>query len=134
MIYIGIDTGTNTGFAVWDSGKRKIIELSTLTITKALYRVWKYAEQEEICLYIEDARLRKWYGNTGRERLQGAGSVKRDAKIWEDFCEENGLNYHMIAPGDNPAKMEAPMFRTVTGWKGKCSQHARDAMMLVYGR
>ena len=37
----------------------------------------------EIKLRIEDARLRKWYGNAGREELQGAGSVNRDASIWE---------------------------------------------------
>lgn len=42
----------------------------------------------EIKLRIEDARLRKWYGNAGREELQGAGSVNRDASIWETRCKE----------------------------------------------
>ena len=51
----------------------------------------------EIKLRIEDARLRKWYGNAGREELQGAGSVNRDASIWEtddrpdrQACENEG--------------------------------------------
>lgn len=89
MIHIGIDTGTNTGFAVWDSEKRQLLEIATLTITKAMERVLIYRNialetGNEIELRIEDARLRKWYGNSGREKLQGAGAVKRDAHIWED--------------------------------------------------
>ena len=42
MIHIGIDTGTHTGFAVWDSGKRKFLEIGTLTITQAMERVLIY--------------------------------------------------------------------------------------------
>ena len=81
MIHIGIDTGVKTGFAAWDSEKKHFMEIVTLTITQAMERVLIYRNiglttGSEIRLYIEDARLRKWFGNTGREKLQGAGSVK----------------------------------------------------------
>lgn len=92
MKLIGIDTGVNTGFGVWDKDERVIVEIATLTITKAMDRVKEYAAEGGIYLYIEDARLRTWFGNSGREKLQGAGSVKRDAKIWEDFCIEQGMS------------------------------------------
>ena len=112
MIHIGIDTGTHTGFAVWDSEKRQLLEIATLTITQAMERVLVYRNialetGHEIELHIEDARLRKWYGNSGREKLQGAGAVKRDAHIWEDWCWENEINYRMVAPKDNITKMDA---------------------------
>ena len=56
----------------------------------------------EIKLRIEDARLRKWYGNAGREELQGAGSVNRDASIWETRCKEQRIDYRTISPTDKP--------------------------------
>ena len=39
MIWVGIDTGVNTGIAVWDSGKRELLSLDTVTIDEALFRV-----------------------------------------------------------------------------------------------
>ena len=138
MIHIGIDTGTNTGFAVWDSEKRQLLEIATLTITQAMERVLIYRNiglttGHEIKLHIEDARLRKWYGNSGREKLQGAGAVKRDAHIWEDWCKENEINYRMVAPKDNITKMDAATFKQLTGWNKTTSKHSRDAAMMVFG-
>ena len=68
----------------------------------------------EIKLRIEDARLRKWYGNAGREELQGAGSVNRDASIWETRCKEQRIDYRTISPTDKPAKMKATPFSRLT--------------------
>ena len=138
MIHIGIDTGTHTGFAVWDSEKRKFLEIGTLTITQAMERVLIYRNialeaGHEIELHIEDARLRKWYGNSGREKLQGAGAVKRDAHIWADWCWENEINYRMVAPKDNITKMDAAPFKRLTGWNKTTSKHGRDAAMMVFG-
>lgn len=39
MIYIGIDTGTNTGYAEWDSKKGRLLEVDSLPIHKAMERV-----------------------------------------------------------------------------------------------
>ncbi|MDE6828352.1 MAG: hypothetical protein K2P46_06520 [Alistipes sp.] len=86
MIFIGIDTGIHTGFAVWDSESKQLTEVSTLSITQVMEQVKMVADirgRDCIRLYIEDARQRKWFGNTGRERLKGAGSVCRDSKIWQ---------------------------------------------------
>ena len=68
----------------------------------------------EIKLRIEDARLRKWYGNAGREELQGAGSVNRDASIWETRCKEQRIDYRTISPTAKPAKMKATPFSRLT--------------------
>lgn len=132
---IGIDTGANTGFAIWSTEQKKLVEVSTYTITAAMDRVREItAFGGTVHLYIEDARLRKWFGNAGREQLQGAGSVKRDASIWEQFCIENGYAYDLVPPKNNLTKISAESFKNLTGWTGRCSEHARDAAMLVYGR
>lgn len=138
MIHIGIDPGVKTGFAVWDSEKQKFLEISTCTITEAMNRViihrnMALTSEKDIMLHIEDARLRKWYGNSGREKLQGAGSVKRDSKIWEDFCKENEIEYRMVAPKNNRTKVSKEYFTKITGWTKPTTDHARDAAMMVFG-
>lgn len=137
MVYIGIDTGTHTGFAVWHSDSKHLAEVSTLSITQAMERIRLIAKvrgRDDIRLFIEDARQRKWFGNAGREKLQGAGSVKRDCAIWEDWCREQGLRYQMIAPRNNRTKLSSLQFKALTKWPGRTSEHARDAALLVFGK
>lgn len=135
-IYIGIDTGTKTGFAVWDSQDKKLLLLSTDPIHTAMNRVRVYFQEygTRLLVRVEDARQRKWIPQeSGRERLQGAGSVKRDAVIWEGFLKDLGARFEMVAPRDNMTKMGPAAFRQATGWDKRCSNHARDAAMLVFG-
>lgn len=137
MTYIGIDPGVQTGFAVWHSGGKYLAEVETYSITQAMERVKMMADilgKDNIRVFVEDARKRKWFGNSGREKLQGAGSVKRDSRIWEDWCKEQELQYRMIAPERNRTKLTAEQFKFVTRWHGRASEHARDAAMLVFGR
>lgn len=137
MICIGIDTGTHTGFAVWDTEKRSLDFVETLSIHEALLRVWMW-RTADVEVYFEDARLRKWYGThtakEDRNKLQGAGSVKRDCVIWEEALKDWKIPFHAIAPKNNTTKMTPEFFRALTGWKGRTSEHARDAAMLVFGR
>lgn len=135
-IYIGIDTGSNTGIAIWSQEENKLIHVETVKIHRAMKIVEAHIEQygtEKIVVRFEDARLRKWYGNSGREKLQGAGSVKRDAVIWQDFLAELGVENKAIAPANNTTKMSADQFKRITGWTGKTNEHGRDAAWLVYG-
>lgn len=137
MKYIGIDPGKHTGFAVWHRDNRYLAEVSTMSITEAIDRVKMMADilgKENIRLFIEDARKRKWFGNTGPEVWKGAGSICRDCTIWEDFCREQGLEYRMMAPSAGCTKLGASQFKELTKWQGRTSNHARDAAMLVFGR
>lgn len=139
MLKIGIDTGVNTGFAVWDTSSKALLEVSTLKIHEALLRVKELSDSEDIEVYFEDARLRKWIPQDPsysrmKGRLQGAGSVKRDCSIWEDFLTDLGVEFHPVAPKNNATKLNATFFEKITGWKGRTSEHARDAAMLVFNR
>ncbi|MBJ8449534.1 hypothetical protein I6M73_15980 [Acinetobacter pittii] len=145
-VLIGIDTGVNTGFAVaFDQGKGgQLQEVESLTITQAMSKVLEFAAEngkENLMLFIEDARLRTWFGNadarqarSGAGVREGIGSVKRDAQIWEDWCKEQGLKYKMIHPAANKTKTDAKYFSKLTGWAKRTNEHARDAAMLVFGR
>ncbi|MDR1762774.1 MAG: hypothetical protein LBR64_02285 [Dysgonamonadaceae bacterium] len=153
---IGIDTGTNTGVAVWDTAGKRFIEIRCEKIHKAFNLVHNYHhERGKILVRVEDARQRKWFGNAGRSQLQGAGSIKRDATIWNDFLDDLGCDFEMVAPKNNTTKLPPDTFRRITGVtiltereakkKGynypnafvvnhtTDKEHCIDAAMLVYG-
>ena len=137
MIFIGIDTGVHTGFALWQSDTQSLADVATYSITQAMERVRAITDivgYENVRIYIEDARKRTWFENAGREKLQGAGSVKRDCSIWEDWCKEQGIECVMVPPKHNRTKLSASQFRVLTKWTGRTSEHARDAALLVFGR
>ena len=142
MIYIGIDTGVHTGYAVYDSRIQQLTAVGTdkihnvMQLVSGLNDVSK-EKGDNIRVRVEDARKRTWYGfhtaKQDRARLQGAGSVKRDAQIWEDFLTDLCVDFEMVAPKNNATKLTAESFRKLTGWTGKTNEHGRDAAMLVYG-
>lgn len=137
MIFIGIDTGTHTGVAVWDSEERKFLEIKTMMLHQALQlvitmcQVWK---RENVMVLFEDARQRKWFGSDSDAKMQGAGSVKRDASIWEEFCTDYRIAFRALPPAVGATKMKPEVFKALTGWNGRTSDHARDAAMIVFGR
>lgn len=145
MIHIGIDTGTHTGIAVWDSRSQCFRAIEDVAIHKAMEIVAQYkgiAESEGVRLYVrvEDPRQRTWFGTENmtreeeRKKLQGVGSVKRDAAIWEAYLTDLGVWFEMVAPKCNLTKIKHETFVNITKWKGRTNEHKRDAAMLVFGR
>ena len=128
---IGIDPGTKTGFAAWNSKDKCLEVVKTCSIVEAMATL---LATEGVCkVRIEDARQRKWFGKATDARLQGVGSVKRDCAVWQEFCEYYGLVYELVHPKNINTKMKPAMFNKITGYEGKTSNHARDAAMMVYG-
>jgi hypothetical protein len=137
MIYIGIDPGTHTGVAVWDTREGRFRSLETLWIHDALFYVRRLSEEYRgnIQVVFEDARQRKWFGKGDTNaKKQGAGSVKRDCSIWEDFCKDYGIPFRAIPPVKGATKVSADYFKMVSHYQGRTSEHSRDAAMLVIGR
>lgn len=138
---IGIDTGVNTGIATWNTATRQFELIKTATIHKALMYVKQMYDTHggSILVRIEDARLRTWYQSNNKTReeerkmLQGVGSVKRDAKIWEDFLQDMGIPFEMTHPKDAPTKLNDLSFKRLTKYPKRTSEHSRDAAMLVFG-
>jgi hypothetical protein len=132
-VLIGIDPGTKTGVAVKENGK--LIRVETMTIFQAIEVVlaWErtcLALDKPLLVRVEDARLRTYFGNTGREILQGAGSVKRDCAIWQEVLEERAIHHQFVHP-QNVKATTAKQFEQITGWKKQTSIHAREAAWLV---
>lgn len=133
-LFVGIDPGVNTGFAVWDATAQAFEEVASLGIVGAMIRV--QSMQRFGCLVsvrFEDARMRSWFGSKGREALQGAGSIKRDCQVWSEWLEFLDCPYRNISPQAKGAKVSAETFKKLSGWHGRTNEHARDAAMLVMG-
>lgn len=130
---IGIDPGTNTGFAVWNVKEQRLEVVTSMKIHQAMEDIKQSSYQNNILVIFEDARKRKWFGNSGREQLQGAGSIKRDCSIWEDFLNDMRIKFYMVAPMNVKTKLKAKDFNRLTGWVKPTNEHARDAAMLVFG-
>lgn len=136
MLWIGIDPGTHTGLAVWDDRRKELTALETLPIHQALDYVQNIATHEDTMVIFEDARQRTWFGKDKNTtaKLQGAGSIKRDCAIWDDFLTDYGIMFRAIPPMKGGTKLNEKYFKMITKWKGRTSNHARDAAMLVFGK
>lgn len=136
---IGIDTGTRTGFAMWSKVSSALLVCEDMPIHKAMLKLTELHDDKELLFVrVEDARLRKWIPQekniTQRiGRAKGAGSVSRDAKIWEDFLTDLGVAFELVPPKNNKTKVDASYFKKISGWQGKTNEHSRDAAMLVIG-
>lgn len=135
-IAIGVDPGVNTGIAIWDVETQRYKEIKCVKIHEAMKMVEKEVAaanyRNEVLVRFEDARKRQWLGNAGREKLQGAGSIKRDSKIWQDFLTDLKVPFEMVAPQSIMTKTNADFFKSITGWTKQTNEHSRDAAMIIY--
>jgi len=132
--YIGIDPGTETGYAHWLRPAKNFFELDTVMIHRAMNRILAFQERGFLLFVrLEDARLRTWFGKTGPEVWKGAGSIMRDCRIWEDFLKDMSVPFELVPPRNNKTKVTHDYFTRLTGWTKPTNEHSRDAAMLVYG-
>lgn len=129
-ILIGIDPGTKTGICIVNKRNGNLL-IETLKIHEAMHYVRQYCDMyANVLVRFEDARLRTWFGNTGKERMKGAGSVERDCKIWEDFLASLTCHVDKVHPKHVKASTDKD-FAARTGYSGRTSIHAREAAWMV---
>jgi hypothetical protein len=133
---VGIDPGTHTGVAVWDTSGR-FLSIQSMAVHRALELL---TVDRPDAVIFEDARKRGWFGKMDEEERkyghavrEGAGAAKRDATIWEDFLEDRGYPYLPRKPSAGGSKWDAATFRNVTKWQERTNEHSRDAGVLVFG-
>ena len=140
-IVISIDPGTNTGLSIFDCDNKEWIMCRTMEIHKALFVINNIMAEKEpnvnILVIVEDSR--KISG--GRERLMGAGSIRRDCSIWDDFLNDKVKVYKetvlfvFISPkGNKYLKMDKELWKQYAKWEDNKmpSEHARDSATYIF--
>lgn len=140
MVIVGIDPGSHTGVAVWDTAARAFLDIRCSGIVDAMEYLRQFQETRQIGLVVfEDARQRKWIPREKdlkefKGRAMGAGSVKRDCTIWEEWCKHHGIEFVKTPPRPGMTKLSDTYFQGITGYDRRTNEHGRDAAMLVFGR
>ena len=140
MLVAGIDPGLHTGLAVWDTSSRQFLEIRCSGIVDAMDYLDRLRAEKGIGLVVfEDARQRTWIPRERdlaqmKGRAMGAGSVKRDCSIWEEWCKARQVQYIASRPKNGMTKLTDAYFRGITGYDRRTNNHGRDAAMLVFQR
>jgi hypothetical protein len=133
-LFVGIDPGTQTGWAIWDADKRQITDMRTLTCAEAMLLVQTmHAHGSLHSVTFEDASLNGRRDKSPGAAL-GAGSIRRESQIWGEWLRLLGVPHRAISARQKGAKVSQDQFVRLTGKAGRTSQHARDAAMMVLGR
>lgn len=140
MLLVGVDPGTTTGVASWDTRAGALLTVASMSILHAMRWIIEdaviQAEPRGGLLVVwEDCRShrlpRHLQTNQSREQAQGVGSVKRDCSIWQEFLTDARLPNITRAPSRRRTKLDRVQFRAATGWDKPSNEHGRDAAMLV---
>jgi hypothetical protein len=134
-LIIGIDPGRKTGIAVYTPETKSLI-LGTYKLHQAFDQVKKLNQHFNIEVVIENPNLWTHFQNVknARAKMQGAGSVKRDYSAWTDFLDDYKITYKAVRPDKtrNGYAYDVELFKKITGYTERCSEHARVAALLVY--
>jgi hypothetical protein len=136
-LLIGVDPGSNCGVATLIPGSKCLNLYQTKSNIEAMFLIIELANDYEIELFIEDARLAKKNAYFARKdnhgKLQGVGYVKGFSKEWEAFCKIRMFKFTMLQSSNT--KMDPILFEKMTGLKTlKTEHHKRDAAMIILGR
>lgn len=144
-LLVGIDPGEHTGVAQFDhlaAQPEMLLQTLDFWATVRLLETLAITEKHRAHIYIEDPNEhRSLYANkdskTGEVRTkvaQNVGANKREAALLIKKCEALGLQLTTIKPGDVLTKQSAEAFARLTGYTKRCSEHARDAALLIWSR
>lgn len=128
--YIGVDPGTTTGLAEIMDGKYHNIAQYNIIQAMEYIRYLHKLEIYDIHLHVENPNKRTYY-KPGT--AQGAGSIKRDYKIWTEFAQHHNIKLFPISPAAIGSDFDnEQIFHAATGYSKKCGKHARDAAKIIF--
>lgn len=143
MIYIGIDPGKSTGFAIWDG--KKITRMGTTDFWGVVEVVKSCVDNgDEVEVVLEDPSQNKPVFSRdlrgSRQQVakkmqrigQNVGMNKKEALLLAEYLQKEGIACRRVQP--TKSKWSAKDLKTYTGITKRTNEHVRDAIRLVYGR
>jgi hypothetical protein len=110
------------------------LKLNNSMIQDMILEVDQDHYRTSVLVVVEDARQ---IGGPAHQKM-GAGSIRRDCSIWDDFLvdlagETDALEFIFVKPSRKGLrKLTQEQLTTYTGCELKGSQHARDAVGVIF--
>jgi hypothetical protein len=157
-IYVGIDGGKNTGFAVWNKTRQRFETIMTLTFWECIEELESlndYCKEKKhtLTIIVEDVSANKttfkrksaekWAEGKGielNERImnkisRNVGSVMRETDLLMEWIERHKIKLVKSRPTKKSlTKLNPEVFKDWTKWEGETNQHERDSAMLCWRR
>jgi len=138
ILYIGIDPDLDkSGLCIYDryaKDKMQLINASFFDVLDILNENYK---TRRTITHIEAGWMNKksnWHGGNNvvsQKIAKNVGENHATGKLIEQYCIRNNYQYKLIVP--KKSKVDAAMFKKLTGYERRTNQELRDAAMLVYG-
>lgn len=136
---IGVDPGVHCGVAVFDRDADQIILARTVGFWMLFREVLPSYPPDQADVIVEDARLNKptftkgndWGGRKREKISRNVGSVQAESRLIIEGLRLLGYNVLPIKPSGR--KWDARAVERITGYTGRTSEHARDAIRFCYG-
>ena len=130
---VGIDPGTKTGIGIAISGR--LVDLKTTDFWGAYDFVTNYQpEQIELIVIEVSSKTHVWHKNKTKGVAmaakigQSVGAVRNEGKLLAERFEALGF---LVKTMDPLGKMNARMFKQMTGYMKQTNEHTRDAGRLA---
>jgi hypothetical protein len=132
MLYIGIKSGEDTGFAVWNSEKRKLEDVNSVDFWQCINNIHNYKKfGHEITVVMENLSFKKVLSNKNGNDAITLSIAKHNTNLISDYCKQNGIKHRLIKPCDND--WTPGYFKELTGITAKVKRVSINAVKLVWG-
>lgn len=145
-IVIGIDPGKDTGIGIYDPVLKKMTEVYSTNFFGAMNKITELSETYALSAVIERPNTKTVWQKMSLKSMRGkskaeieavrnkiavdVGSVINQADLLIEFLNMNDIPTITQHP---QGKVDAKIFKAITGWKGVTNEHGRDAGMLCFG-
>jgi hypothetical protein len=132
-VVLGIDPGANTGMAVYEGGKLKVLLVGH---PWNMHGVIKQFQPDRVV--FEDSRLQSNVWSAVGNRAVACNIARKVGQVdaWCTYlvsiCEALQIPCHGISPKEKGGKVDAEEFKRITGWTGTSNEHMRDAAMVAW--
>jgi hypothetical protein len=137
MLYIGIITGEETGFAVWDNIKRKLDSAELIDFWQGIEKLNNFKKRgKSLKVIIKSVRNRRNKEQEETIKIMQEARIKasstRDYEHYKTYCEKNEIDFEIVEAAEKPRDVK--LLRSLTGIKIESRKQVKEAVQLVFGK
>lgn len=135
---VGVDPGTNTGFAFYNRKTSKLLLSGTANFCRVIDLIEQsFPHKDEVTIFVELPSKFLYDRNDVQDGIvrdrknQFMASVRREAELMIAMLRHKGFDQVVDVPPVHGAKWTQEKFRLFTGSRKQTNEHERDAVRLA---